>query len=114
MHYAKRISTYNEDFFMTVFFILRAPGISTTVLIAGGVVRPAGCAVPATAMVTISAEVVDGSVLAVSAASSAGTSFPASLVPTTFWRLGSGGEAEELQKRQCQHAKIPIFDSSTG
>jgi hypothetical protein len=99
MHYAKRICTYSEDFFMTAFFILRAHGISTMVLVAGGGVTTAGCTVPATAMVTISAEVVDGSVPAVSAASSAGTSFPASLVPTTFWRLGLGGEAEELQKR---------------
>jgi hypothetical protein len=99
MHYAKRICTYSEDFFMTAFFILRACGISTMVLVAGGGVTLAGCAVPATAMVTNSAEVVDGSVPAVSAASSTGTSFPASLVPTTFWRLGSGGEAEELQKR---------------
>jgi hypothetical protein len=84
MHYAKRICTYSEDFFMTAFFILRACGISTTVLVAGGGVIPAGCAVPAMAMVTIPAEVVDGSVPAVSMASSAGTSFPANSVPTTF------------------------------
>jgi hypothetical protein len=84
MHYAKRICTYSEDFFMTAFFILRARGISTTVLVAGGGVTPAGCAVPATTMVTIPAEVVDGSVPAVSATSSAGTSFPANSVPTTF------------------------------
>jgi hypothetical protein len=88
MHYAKRIYTYSEDFFMTAFFILRACGISTMVLVAGGEVTPAGCTVPATTMVTIPAEVVDGSVPAVSAASSAGTSFPVNSVPTTFWRLG--------------------------
>jgi hypothetical protein len=102
MHYVKRICTYSEDFFMTAFFILRDHGISTTVLVAGGRVTPTGCEVPAMVMVTVSAEVVDGSVPAVSAASSSGTSFLASLVPTTFWLLGSGGEAEELQKkRQC-------------
>jgi hypothetical protein len=47
-------------------------------------------------MVTTPAEVVDGSVLAVSVASSAGTSFPVSPVSTTSWRLGSGEEAEGL------------------
>jgi hypothetical protein len=114
VHYAKRIYTYSEDFVMTAFFILRARGISTTVLVAGGGVTPAGCVVPVTAMVTIPAEVVDGSVPAVSAASSVGTSFPANSVPTTFWRLGSRGEAEGLQKRQCQYALTPIFDNSPG
>jgi hypothetical protein len=95
----EKIYTYSEDFFMTAFFTLRARGISTTVLIAGGGVTPAGCAVPATAMVTTPAEVVDGSVPAVSAASSAGTSFLASPVLTTSWRLGSREEAKGLQKR---------------
>jgi hypothetical protein len=52
-------------------------------------------------MVTTLAEVVDGSVPAVSAASSAGTSSMASSVSATSWRLGSGEEAEGLQKRQC-------------
>jgi hypothetical protein len=85
---------------MTAFFTLRARGISTTVLVAGGGVIPAGCTVPAMAMVTTPTEV-DGSVPAVSAASSAGTSFPASPVSTTSWCLGSGEEAEGLQKRQC-------------
>jgi hypothetical protein len=84
MHYAKRICTYSKDFFMTAFFILRARGTSTTVLVAGGGVTPAGYAVPAATMVTIPSEVFDGSVPAVSAASSAGTSFPANSVPTTF------------------------------
>jgi hypothetical protein len=67
---------------MTAFFILKASGISTTVLVAGGGLTPADCTVPATAMVTVPAEVVDGS------------------VPTS-WRLGSGEEADRLQKRQC-------------
>jgi hypothetical protein len=98
MHYARKIYTYSKDFFITAFFILRARGISTTVLVAGGGVTPASCAVSAMAMVTIPAEVVDGSVPAVSAASSAETSFPANSVPTTSWRLGSGGEVEGLQK----------------
>jgi hypothetical protein len=95
----EKIYTYSKDFFMTAFFTLRACGISTTVLIAGGGVTPAGCAVPATAMVTTPVEVVDRFIPAVSAASSAGTSFPASLVLTTSWRLGSGEDAEGLQKR---------------
>jgi hypothetical protein len=71
--------TYSEDFFMTAFFTLRACGVSTTVLVAGGGVTPAGGAVPATAMVTVSVEVVGGSV-------------------STSWCLGSGGEADGLQK----------------
>jgi hypothetical protein len=99
MHYAIRIYTYSEDFFMIAFFILRACGFSTTVLVAGCRVTPAGCEVPATAMVTILSEVLDGSAPAVSATSSAGTSSPAKSVPVTFWRLGSGGEAEGLQNR---------------
>jgi hypothetical protein len=72
MHYAKRICTYSEDFFMTAFFILRAHGTSTTVLVAGGGVTPAGCTVPATAMVTIPTEVVVRFIPVVSVASSAG------------------------------------------
>jgi hypothetical protein len=75
----EKIYTYSEDFFMTAFFTLRARGVSTMVLIAGGGVTPAGGAVPATAMVTVPIEVVSGS------------------VPTS-WRLGSGGEADGLQK----------------
>jgi hypothetical protein len=86
---------------MTAFFTLRARGVSTTVLIAGGGVTPACCAVPATAMVTTPAEVVNGSIPAVSAASSAGASSLVSPVSATSWRLGSGEEAEGLQKRQC-------------
>jgi hypothetical protein len=80
--YAKRICTYSDDFFMTAFFILKAHGISTTVLVASGGLTPADCAVPATAMVTVLAEIVNGS------------------VPTS-WRLGSGEVADGLQKRQC-------------
>jgi hypothetical protein len=64
---------------MIAFFTLRASGVSTTVLVAGGRVTPAGGAVPATAMVTAPVEVVSGS------------------VPTS-WRLGSGEEADGLQK----------------
>jgi hypothetical protein len=75
----EKIYTYSEDFFMTAFFTLRARGVSTTVLVAGGGVTPAGGAVPATAMVTVPVEVVSRS------------------VPTS-WRLGSEGEADRLQK----------------
>jgi hypothetical protein len=75
----KRICTYSDDFFMTAFFTLKARGISTTVLVAGGGLTPADCAVPTTAMVTVPVEVVDGSV-------------------RTSWRLGSGEEADGLQK----------------
>jgi hypothetical protein len=97
----EKIYSYSEDFFMIDFFILRARGILTTVLVAGSRVTLAGCAVLTTAMVTTPAEVVDGSVPAVSTASSARTSFPASPVSVTSWRLGSGEEAKGLQKRQC-------------
>jgi hypothetical protein len=88
---------------MPDFLSLNTRGFTTTVLIAGGGVTPAegaGCPgeVPATAMVTTPAEVVDGSVLAVPAKPPAGTSSPANAVPTTFRRLGSGGE-EGLQHR---------------
>jgi hypothetical protein len=80
VHYAKRICTYNNDFFMRYFFILKARGISTTVLVAGSGLTPADCTVPTTTMVTVPIEVVDGS------------------IPTS-WRLGLGEEAEGLQKR---------------
>jgi hypothetical protein len=79
VHYAKRICTYSDDFFMTAFFTLKACGTSTTVLVASGGLTPADCKVPAMSMVTIPVEVVDGS------------------VPTS-WRLGSGEEADRLQK----------------
>jgi hypothetical protein len=75
----EKIYTYSEDFFMTAFFTLRARGVSTTVLVAGGGVTPAGGTVPATTMVTVPVAVVDGS------------------VPTS-WRLGSGEEADGLEK----------------
>jgi hypothetical protein len=99
---------------MADFFSLRARGFITTVLIAGGGVTPADGEVPATATVTTPAEVVDGSVLEVSAALPAGTSSPANPVPITFWRLGSGGEAEGLQNRQCKRVTTLLFDNSTG
>jgi hypothetical protein len=95
----EKIYSHSEDFFMTAFFTLKTRGISTTILVASGGVTPAGCAVPATAMVTTLAEVVNGSVPAISAASSAGTSSLVSPVSATSWRLGSGEEAEGLQKR---------------
>jgi hypothetical protein len=101
MHYAKRICTYSEDFFMADFFSLRARGFIATVLVAGGGVTPADGEVPATAMVTIPVDVVDRSV-------------PANSAPITFWRLGSGGEVEGLQNRQCKHSTTPIFGNSTG
>jgi hypothetical protein len=90
---------------MLDFFSLSARSLTTTVLIAGGGVTPAegaGCPseVPATAIVTTPADVVDGSVPAVSAEPPAGTLSLANAVPTTFRRLGSGGEEEGLQHRQ--------------
>jgi hypothetical protein len=63
---------------MTAFLTLRARGVSTTVLVAGGGVTPAGGAVPAMAMVTAPVAEADGS------------------VPTSS-RSGSGGEAGGLQ-----------------
>jgi hypothetical protein len=109
----QRIYTYSEDFFMAAFFSLRARGFLTTVLVAGGGFTLADCEVPATAMVTIYAEAVEGSVPAVSAAPPAGTSSPAHSVPVTFWLLGSAGEAEGLPNRQCQHATTSICDKFT-
>jgi hypothetical protein len=114
MHYAKRICTYSEDFFMVDFFSLRARGFIATVLVAGGGVTPADGEVPAMAMVTIPADVVDVSIPAVSTAPPAGTSSLVNSVPITFWCLGSRGEAEGLQNRRCKHAITPIFDNSTG
>jgi hypothetical protein len=73
------IYTYSEDFFMIAFFTLRASGVSTTVLVAGGGVTSAGGTVPATAMVTDPVAEADRS------------------IPTS-WRSGSGGEAGGLQK----------------
>jgi hypothetical protein len=70
--------TYNEDFFMTAFFTLRARGVSTMVFVAGGGVTPAGGTVPAMAMVTAPVAETDGSV-------------------STSSRSGSGGEASGLQ-----------------
>jgi hypothetical protein len=99
-------------------FSLSARGFATTVLIAGGGVslaEGAGCPgeVPATAMVTTSAEVVDRSVPAVFAEPPTGTSSPANAVLTTFRRLGSGGEEEGPQHRQSKHPTITKLDNST-
>jgi hypothetical protein len=98
---------------MPDFFSLSARGFITTVLVASGGVTPADGEVPATATVTTPADVVDGSVPAVSAEPPAGTSSPANLAPTTFWCLGSGGEAEGLQNRQRKHSTTTRFDNST-
>jgi hypothetical protein len=75
----EKIYTYSENFFMTAFFTLRARGVSTIVLVAGGGVTPAGGVVPTMAMVTAPVAEADGS------------------VPTS-WCSGSGGEAGGLQK----------------
>jgi hypothetical protein len=99
---------------MADFFSLRACGFITTVLVAGGGVTPADGEVPAMAMVTIPAKVVDGSIPAVSAAPPGGTLSPANSAPITFWQLGLGGEAEGLQNGQCKHSATPIFGNSTG
>jgi hypothetical protein len=99
---------------MAAFFSLRVCGFLITVLVAGGGFTLADCEVPATAMVTIFAEAVKGSVPTVSAAPPARTSSPANSVLVTFWPLGSGGEAEGLQNRQCQHATTSICDKFTG
>jgi hypothetical protein len=93
-------------------------GFTPTVLIAGGGVTPAegaGCPseVHATVMVTTPAEVVDGSVPAVSVEPPTGTSSPANAVPTTFRRLGSGGEEEGLQHRQSKPATTTRLENST-
>jgi hypothetical protein len=83
------------------------------VLVAGGRVTPADGEVRATATVTTPTDVVAGSVPAVSAEPPAGTSSPANSVPTTFWRLGSGGEADGLQNTQRKHSTTTRFDNST-
>jgi hypothetical protein len=95
----ENIYTYSEDFFMTAFFTLRAHGISTMVLVAGGGVIPAGCTVPATAMVTTLVEVVYGSVPAVSAASSAGTSFPSESGLGHLLAFGVGRRSRRTAKK---------------
>jgi hypothetical protein len=79
----EKIYSYSKDSFMTAFFTLRACGVSTTVLVAGGGVTPAGGAVPITAMVTVPVAVVDGS------------------VPTS-WRLVSGIDSLDTAR------KLPI------
>jgi hypothetical protein len=91
----EKIYTYSEDFFMTAFFTLRARSFSTMVLVAGSGVTPAGGAVPATAMVTVPITVVDGS------------------VPTS-WRLGSGEEADGLQKDSVSMQQYQYFSIQQG
>jgi hypothetical protein len=91
----EKMYTYSEDFFMIAFFTLRARGVSTTVLVAGGGVTPASGTVPATAMVTVSVEVVDGSV-------------------STSWRLGSGREADGLQKVSVSMQKYRYMKTQQG
>jgi hypothetical protein len=103
---------------MVGFLSLSTRGFTTMELITGGGVTPAEGArcpgeVPAMAMVMTPAEVVDGSVPAVSAEPPAGTSSPANAVPTTFQRLGTGGEEEGLQHRQSKHPTITRLDNST-
>jgi hypothetical protein len=92
----EKIYTYSEDFFMTAFFTLRARGVSTTVLVAGGGITPAGSAVPATATETAPVAEVDGSV-PTTATVTAPVAEADGSVPTS-WRTGSGGEAGGLQK----------------
>jgi hypothetical protein len=91
----REMYTYSEDFFMTAFFTLRACGISTTVLVAGGRVTPAGGAVPATTMVTAPITEADGSI-PTTAMVTAPIAEADGSVPTSS-RLGSGGEAGGLQ-----------------
>jgi hypothetical protein len=103
---------------MPDFFSLNARGFTTTVLIVGGGVTPAKGAecpgeVPTRAIVTTPAEVVDGFVPTVSAEPPAVTSSPTNAVPTTFRRLGSGGEGEGLQHRQSKHLTNTRLDNST-
>jgi hypothetical protein len=103
---------------MAGFLSLSTRGFTTTVLITGDGVTPAEGArcpgeVPATAMVTTSAEVVDWSVPAVSAEPPAGTSSRANAVPSPFWHLGSGGEEEGLPHRQNKHPTTTRLDNST-
>jgi hypothetical protein len=90
-----KIYTYSEDFFMTAFFTLRARGVSTMVLIAGGGVTPACGTVPTTAMVTAPVAVVDGS------------------VPTS-WRSGSGGEADGLKKDSVSVQQYQYMTTQQG
>jgi hypothetical protein len=102
---------------MAGFLSLSTRGFTTTVLITGGGVTPAEgtrCPgeVPATAIVTTPAEVVDVSVPAISAEPPVGTSSPANAVPTTFQCLGAGGE-EGLQHKQSKHSTTTRLDNST-
>jgi hypothetical protein len=103
---------------MAGFLSLSTCGFTTTVLITGGGVTPtegARCPgeVPATTMVMTPAEVVDASVPVVSTEPPTGTLSPANVVPTTFQRLGSGGEEEGLQHRQSKHPTTTRLENST-
>jgi hypothetical protein len=103
---------------MAGFLSLSTHGFTTTVLITGGGVTPTEgtrCPgeVPGTVTVTTPAEVVDGSVPAVSAEPPAGTLSLANTVPTTFQHLGSGGEEEGLQHRQSKHPTTTRLHNST-
>jgi hypothetical protein len=91
----EKIYTYSEDFFMIAFFTLRARGVSTTVLVVGCRVTPAGGAESSMAMVTILGEVVAGS------------------VPTS-WRLGSGGEVDGQQKDSVSTQKYQYVTFQQG
>jgi hypothetical protein len=92
--------TYHFDAFTAGSFSHSTRGLVITSSIAGSGVAPAEGvgspgAVPATAMVTASTEVVDGSVPAASATPTAGTSSPVDL--SLFSRFNSEAEEEELQ-----------------
>jgi hypothetical protein len=91
----EKIYAYSEDFFITAFLTLRARDVSTTILVAGGGVTPAGGAVPATAIVTALVAVVDGS------------------VPTS-WRSRSGGEADGLQKDSVSMQQYRYMTTQQG
>jgi hypothetical protein len=90
----EKIYTYSENFFMTAFFTLRARGVSTTVLVAGGGVTPASGAVPATAMVTVPIVVVSGS------------------VPTS-WRMGSGEQGKNFIPGGFDYMCFPFAHNPT-
>jgi hypothetical protein len=97
---------------MAGFLSLSTRGFTTTVLITGGGVTPvegATCPseVPTTAMVTIPAEVVDGSVLAVSTEPPTGTSSPANAVPTTFRSRPPTFNTDKVSIQQPQDLTIP-------
>jgi hypothetical protein len=91
----KAMDTYSEDFFMIDYFTLKAGSVSTTVLVAGCGVTPAGGAVPTMAMVTAPIAEADGS------------------VPTS-WRSGSGGEVGGLQKDNVSVQQYKYMTTQQG